>query len=135
MKSGFIYIANHVFESLLALSEEEQIQGLMEQPWRPPVMSFVYSYPKINKFWMHRTPSPLDIIFCCNNKIINIDKGEPYSTAVIGSDHQSDLVIELPYGTVKNCQLKLNQKVGMLPSTLREIKKVFAANSYNMNAF
>lgn len=125
MKSGFIFIANNVFETLFAISQEEQAIGLMNQPWPPPIMSFVYDKPKINKFWMHRTPSPLDIVFCCNNKIIDIYKGEPHSTSVIGPDQYSDLVIELPYGTAASMNFKLGYKVGVIVPKPHELHKMF----------
>ena len=51
MKEGFIYIDDNVYSTLFAISEEEQAKGLMYQEWPPPVMSFVYVAPKINKFF------------------------------------------------------------------------------------
>ncbi len=107
MKSGFICISNNVFPTLLAISEAEQERGLMFQPFPPPIMSFVYNKPKINKFWMHKTPSPLDIVFCINNKISQICYGKPFSTEIIGKNEFSDLVIELPYGTVNDLGIKV----------------------------
>lgn len=66
MKTGYVYIDNNVFTTLLAISEHEQAQGLMHIEPPTPVMSFVYDRPKINKFWMANTPAPLDIVFCRN---------------------------------------------------------------------
>ena len=41
MEQGYIYISDNVFQTLLAISSEEQSLGLMFQKWPPPIMSFV----------------------------------------------------------------------------------------------
>lgn len=110
---GKLKIGNVEMSTLLAISQAEQEKGLMHQKWPPPIMTFVYHQPKINKFWMHNTPSPLDIVFCSKNKIFNICKGEPYSTALIGDDNPSDLVIELPYGTCKSSGFKIGDTIAL----------------------
>lgn len=126
MEQGYVYVDNNVFSTLLALSEEEQSTGLMGQVWPPPIMSFVYPKPKYNKFWMKNTPSPLDIVFCCNGEITQICKGEPYSTEVLGDDRLSDLIIEFPYGTVSSSGIKLRHKVGLVKPTPEELKRIIA---------
>ena len=111
-KKGKILIKDSIeFSTLLAITPQEQERGLMHKKWPPPIMSFVYKLPSINKFWMHNTPSPLDIVFCHKNIITNICKGEPYSTALIGDDSFSDLVIEFPYGTCENKKIKVGDSV------------------------
>jgi uncharacterized membrane protein (UPF0127 family) len=126
MENGYLYIQDYIFPTLLAISSEEQSQGLMYQSWPPPIMSFVYSSPRINQFWMKNTPSPLDIVFCHNGKIKQICKGEPYSTATIGDYTPSDLVIEFPYGTIKQSNIKLGTSVGLVKPNQNELKKIFA---------
>ena len=126
MEEGYIYIHNNVFPTLLAISEDEQTKGLMEQDWPPPVMSFIYTTARINKFWMKNTPSPLDIIFCLKGNIKQICKGEPYSTSAIGDNSFSDLVIELPHGTAASSGIKLGHKVGLVKPTEDELKKIIA---------
>lgn len=126
MESGYIHVHNNVFPTLFAVSEEEQARGLMGQEWPPPVMSFIYAQPKYNKFWMANTPSPLDIVFCYNGEVRQICKGEPYSTAMIGDDKLSDLVIEFPYGTAITSGIKLGHKVGLVKPTAAEFKKIIA---------
>jgi uncharacterized protein len=129
MKNGFISIQNNIFPTLLALSEEEQTRGLMEQVWPPPIMSFVYSYPRVNKFWMKNTPSPLDIVFCNNGKVTQIHKGVPYSTDVIGDNSFSDLIIEYPYGTVEQSGIKIGHKVDLFMPTREEIIKIISSKN------
>lgn len=126
METGYIYIHNNIFPTLFAISEEEQSQGLMRQDWPPPIMSFVYSSPQVNKFWMKDTPSPLDIIFCYQGKIAQICKGEPYSTSVVGSNQLSDLVVEFPYGTSETVGIKIGYKVGIVKPTQDELKRIIA---------
>src|ERR1700676_1949215 len=117
MESGLISIKNNIFETLLAISSEEQSRGLMHIKPPTPIMSFVYNIPQVNKFWMASTPSPLDIVFCCNNKITQICSGEPYSLAAIGNHSMSDLVIEFPLGTVSSCNFKLGYDVHLVKPT------------------
>jgi uncharacterized protein len=114
MKSGIIYIDENVFSSLLAVSFEEQAQGLMYQKWPPPNMAFLYNRPKVNKFWMKNTPSPLDIIFSHKGKVNQICRGEPFSTSAIGGEELSDLIIELPYGSVNKFGIKLGSSIGLI---------------------
>ena len=102
MSSDKVYIAGKAFPTLVAVSPEEQEQGLMFRPWPPPVMCFPYKKAEVRKFWMKNTISPLDILFCRDNKIISICSGEPLSTTLVGPDDNCDLVIELPAGTAKD---------------------------------
>jgi uncharacterized membrane protein (UPF0127 family) len=125
MEQGYIYLHNNIFPTLLAISTEEQARGLMHQEWPPPVMSFVYTSPSVNRFWMKNTPSPLDIVFCHKGKVAEICYGEPLSTQVIGSQ-VSDLVIELPHGTVDSVGLKVGHSVGLVKPTPDDLRKIIA---------
>ena len=130
MEKGYIFIEENVFPTLLAISYDEQAKGLMFEKFPPPIMSFIYTEPQVNKFWMKNTPSPLDIVFCCNGEIKQICVGKPYSTSTIGADDPSDLVIELPFGTVSQSGIKLRNKVGFVAPTELELKKIIA-KKYN----
>ena len=125
MEQGYVYLHENIFPTLLAISSDEQQRGLMHQEWPPPVMAFVYGTPQINRFWMKNTPSPLDIVFCQNGKVAEICFGEPHSTEVIGTK-VSDLVIELPYGTVDSIGLKVGQSAGLIKPTPDDLRKIFA---------
>lgn len=127
MKEGYVSINNNVFPTLLAISEEEQTRGLMEQSWPPPVMSFIYTGPRVNKFWMNNTPSPLDIVFSYKGKVTQIHKGIPYSTAMIGDNTFSDLVIEYPHGTVLESGIKIGHKVDLFKPSFDEIIKIISS--------
>ncbi len=130
MKNGFISIGDNIFETLIAVSHQEQAKGLMGQIWMPPVMSFIYDRPKINKFWMRDTPSPLDILFCNNGEIKQIHKGEPYSLSAIGFDELSNLVIELPFGTAHSSNIKLGSKVSLIKPDESELRQIFSSSSH-----
>lgn len=117
-QKGLLSIKDQVIPTLLAISFEEQATGLMNQPWPPPVMSFVYNKPQSNRFWMKSTPSPLDIVFVCNGTITQIDKGEPHSTTLIGNGEPSDLVIEFPYGTCAQLNLQVGDSIKLSHSTI-----------------
>lgn len=132
MEQGYIYIHNNIFPTLLAISSDEQSKGLMYEEWPPPVMSFVYAGPQVNKFWMKNTPSPLDIVFCHNGKVSQICQGEPNSTRIVGADTYSDLVIEFPLGTVNKSGIKIGQSVGLVKPTTAELKKIISANRRNL---
>jgi uncharacterized membrane protein (UPF0127 family) len=125
MEQGYIYIHDNIFPTLLAISGDEQAKGLMYQEWPPPVMSFVYAAPQVNRFWMKNTPSPLDIVFCHKGKVAEICYGEPHSTQVVGS-RISDLVIELPYGIVDSTGIKVGQSVGLVKPTRQDLRKIIA---------
>lgn len=126
MEQGYIHIANNIFPTLLAISMEEQAKGLMHEEWPPPVMSFVYAYPQVVKFWMKNTPSPLDIVFCHKGKIAQICYGEPHSTSMIGDDTLSDLVVELPHGTVISAGIRINHPAGLVKPNASELQKILA---------
>lgn len=98
---GTVVINGKEFETLLAISEAEQMKGLMGVEPPTPVMAFVYDAPRVNAFWMKGTPAPLDIVFCNGGKVVAIREGEPHSTKLIGGDCVSDLVLEFPRGTAK----------------------------------
>lgn len=114
MNKGKIVIQDNILDTLFAVTEEEQSSGLQYKEWPPPIMTFVYSEPRINKFWMHKTPSPLDIIFCYKGKVSAIYKGEPLSTKIIGNDELSDLVIEMPFETIKLLNIKIGDIVKII---------------------
>ena len=126
MESGYIYIEENVFPTLLAISAEEQAKGLMHEPFPPPVMSFIYTYSSVNKFWMKNTPSPLDIVFCNDGVVNQVCHGIPFSTEAIGSDCPSNLIVELPAGMVGKCGIKLGNKVGLIKPTESELRTIIA---------
>jgi uncharacterized membrane protein (UPF0127 family) len=121
MESGYIYLDNNVFNSLIAISDDDQTKGLMHEPFPPPIMSFYYPSERINKFWMQNTISPLDIVFCNKGKVSEICYGEPLSTKIIGSNKYSNLIIEFPHGYVKSNNIMIGQEVGLVKPNEQEL--------------
>jgi len=105
-----IILGKHSFNTIVAVSSDEQAKGLMWQKWPPPVMCFP-SQPSVRKFWMKNTVSPLDIVFSHNNVITSIEYGEPLSTRCVGPEHLTSLVIELPHGTCEKLGIQVGQSV------------------------
>ena len=121
--TNIVIIGEHQFTTLVAETLEDQIKGLMFREWPPPVMSFPYKTAEVRKFWMKNTVSPLDIIFCRAGKIIGIFDGEPMSTACIGPNEPSDLVVELPRGKVEQLGIRIGDCVEILSGTSAIAKK------------
>lgn len=126
MERGYLYVANNIFPTLLAISEDEQAYGLMGQEWPPPVMSFIYTSPRVNRFWMKNTPSPLDIVFSCQGNITQICVGEPFSTRAVGDYQDSDLIVEFPFGTVDTSQIRIGHQIGLVKPDAAQLKKIIA---------
>jgi uncharacterized membrane protein (UPF0127 family) len=126
--TDYVKIAGKKIPTILAITTDEQESGLMYKKWPPPVMSFVYASPRINKFWMKNCISPLDIVFSNKGKIISIFAGEPNSTRVIGDDRLSDLVVEFPAGTCKAYDIKVGHEIELEYSDEAKMK-IFALKS------
>ena len=135
MENGYIYVHNNVFPTLLAISDQEHSFGLMGQEWPPPIMSFAYPQPKVNRFWMARTPSPLDIVFCHQGKVSQIHFGEPFSTRVIGDNKLSDLIFEFPHGTVDKIGIKIGHMAGLIQPTFEELKNIISKNGEQFSKY
>ena len=119
-----VVIGTNSFPVLVAISEEEQRKGLMGVSWPPPIMAFPYKKANVHKFWMKNTPSPLNILFCHAGRIIEICDGEPYSTTLIGPNTYSDLIVEMPQGSVAKHDIKINDKIRIKYSS-DSLKKLF----------
>lgn len=109
----------------VALTKEEQRNGLMFQSQPHPIMVFPYDKLAVRKFWMKNTPSPLDIVFCKNNKIIEIHEGIPYSEASIGPDCPVDLIVEFPKGMVEKLAIAPGQDI-RIKMGIETVAKKFA---------
>lgn len=88
---GDIEIKNPKF----AITEEEQLNGLMFCTKKNPLMIFPYKAACKRHFWMKNVPVPLDIVFCRSGEIVEIKTGQPLSEDLISSEAACDLVIEV----------------------------------------
>jgi uncharacterized membrane protein (UPF0127 family) len=123
-KRGSVKIGEHILPTYIAESFEEQLDGLMHIT-SAENMVFPYKHTFERAFWMLKTPSPLDIIFCHAGKIVSIRKGEPNSTERIVCD-ASDLVVELPYGTCKSLNITPGMSVQMIDDVSSVMEKLAA---------
>ena len=117
-----VYIGDHEFDTLVAVTMDEHIQGLMHRVWPPPVMVFPYKFAEHRRFWMKNTPSPLDIVFAKYGKIVGIFKGEPMTTKCVGPEALSDLVVEFPYGTMEKLQISVGDDIRVCYSVGTTVK-------------
>ncbi len=122
--SDKIIIEKNEFETLVAITEDEHIQGLMYKSWPPPIMTFAFNNLDVRKFWMMNTPSPLDIIFCRNNKVVAICEGKPLSLDLVGPDEPIDMVVEMPRGYADRFNIKINSMVD-IKYTINSLSKKF----------
>jgi len=59
----------------VAATLDQQAIGLQLRPPLPPLrgMWFPYAMPTPARFWMHRTPAPLDMLFIRDGKVVAIE--------------------------------------------------------------
>lgn len=107
-----IKIGNNIFPTKVALTPEEQAEGLMFK--EAEIIVFPYSKSKVRNFWMKNTPDPLDILFAKSGKIINIKHGIPFDNEYICSDLAADLVIELPFGTAIKNKITVGTEIDLI---------------------
>lgn len=96
-----VILNNKEYPVTIAITDEEQMRGLMYRTSPVPVMAFPFVQSKPTKFWMKNTYVPLDIIFCNAGKVISSYYGVPLSDKLVGPDRPTDLVVEFPAGMVK----------------------------------
>lgn len=123
--NDFVIINGISYSVISSITEQEQENGLMFYPSINIGMCFPYLVPNIHKFWMKNTIVPLDIVFCRNNKIIDICYGEPLCEDNIGPDSETDLVIEFPYLFCKNNNINIGDSVN-LNLSLKSLAKQFS---------
>lgn len=121
---NYLSINGKLLETAVAITQEEQVNGLMFVKEAFP-MCFPMTVG-IKKFWMKNTFVPLDIIFSLGGSITKIEYGEPFNINHIGPDTPTDLVIELPYGTAKEIGASVGSKVKIIYDKHTIIKKMSA---------
>ena len=110
-----LHVGGHTIRVEHAATPETLREGLMHRTALAADngMLFELGEPDIHCFWMKNTPLPLDLIFIgADNRILNIGKGEPYSTASIYSEGPSLAVFEIRGG--------LSEELGIKPGDLVE---------------
>jgi uncharacterized membrane protein (UPF0127 family) len=88
----------------VARTPQQQSWGLMGRPPLAPLrgMWFPYAEPQTLKFWMHRTPAPLDMLFLRQGRVVAIEAAAKPCPRLpcrsYGPDEPADGVVELGAG-------------------------------------
>jgi uncharacterized membrane protein (UPF0127 family) len=83
-------------------------------------MWFPYDLPSPLRFWMHRTPEPLDIIFLRQGRVIAIAAATPcmrLPCATYGPAEPADGVVELAAGEAERLGIRVGSpaKIERIP--------------------
>jgi uncharacterized membrane protein (UPF0127 family) len=103
----------------VADTPEKQSKGLQLRPPLPALrgMWFPYSPPSLARFWMHRTPEPLDMLFVQGGRVVAIEAHtQPCLTLPCrsyGPDQKVDGVLELAGGQAEALGIKVGTPVAI----------------------
>ncbi len=105
----------HIFQSEMALTPEQQAQGMMFRTQMAPDegMLFIFGEVRRASFWMHNTLISLDIIFVrANGRIANIvAKAAPETDSHRRSTGRVAAVLEIPGGRAAELGIKAGDLV------------------------
>ncbi len=117
-KEGEVCFKNNCFKVELAVTPEEQEQGLMfrKNLNQDEGMLFVFKEEGEHSFWMKNTLIPLDIIWINQNKevVFISENTQPCSEnhcVSINPDKKAQYVLELKGGRVRDIGLKIGDKM------------------------
>lgn len=103
------------FDIELALSPEQQAQGLMYRRSLAPDagMLFVYRPARPVTMWMKNTVIPLDMLFIAEDgEIVKIvERTVPFSLATISSDRRVRAVLEINGGTADRLGIRPGDRI------------------------
>ena len=84
--------------------ERQQAMGMQRRPPLPHLrgMWFPYAPATVARFWMHRTPEPLDMLFIQGGRVVFLERSVPPCMSLpcrsYGPDQPVDGVVELGAG-------------------------------------
>jgi uncharacterized membrane protein (UPF0127 family) len=99
----------------------QQAMGLQMRPPLPPMrgMWFPYAPPAPARFWMHRTPEPLDMLFVRDGRVIALESRVPpcmhLPCSSYGPDTPVDGVLELGAGQAAALGIAVGTPVRIRP--------------------
>jgi uncharacterized membrane protein (UPF0127 family) len=108
---------------LLEVADEahEQAKGLQHRDPLPPLrgMWFPFRSDLLLRFWMHQTPSPLDMLFINDGRVIAIEANTTPCARLpcksYGPDQPGDAVIELAAGEAARLGITVGTAVQITP--------------------
>jgi uncharacterized membrane protein (UPF0127 family) len=101
--------------------DRQYAMGLQMRPPLPPLrgMWFPYAPPALARFWMHRTPEPLDMLFIRNGRVVALESAVPPCMHLpcpsYGPDEPVDGVLELGSGQAAALGIALGTPVRITP--------------------
>ena len=101
----------------VADESHEQGKGLQMRPVLAPLrgMWFPYNPPSLARFWMHRTPEPLDMLFVLDGRVVAIEAhAKPCMNLPChsyGPDQAVDGVLELAAGQAEAQGIRVGTSV------------------------
>ncbi len=107
----------------VAHTAQQQLWGLQLRPALPALRGMLFPFAPAQpvKFWMHRTPEPLDMVFVRSGQVIAIEANVPPCMHLpcrsYGPDAAVDGVIELGAGQSQVLGIKTGSPVLILPAT------------------
>ncbi|CAK6699742.1 DUF192 domain-containing protein [Synechococcus sp. CCY9202] len=113
--------ADRCIDLEVADAPREQALGLQLRPPLPPLrgMWFPYDPPALARFWMHRTPEPLDMLFVRDGQVIAIETNTQPCPHLpcrsYGPDQAVDGVIELAAGQAEAQAIVIGTRVQLEP--------------------
>ncbi|MFO0017830.1 MAG: DUF192 domain-containing protein [Synechococcaceae cyanobacterium] len=100
---------------------QQHAWGLMMRPPLPPRrgMWFAFQPAEPARFWMHRTPNPLDLLYIRANRVVKIDRALPaclrLPCPVYGTQEPVDGVLEIGAGQAEALGIAVGAAVRIEP--------------------
>ena len=107
----------------VARTAQQQMWGLQLRPALPALRGMLFPFAPAQpvKFWMHRTPAPLDMVFVRSGQVIAVEANVPPCMHLpcrsYGPDGAVDGVIELGAGQSQALGIKAGRVVLIRPAT------------------
>ena len=105
----------HVFQVEMALTQQQQMVGLMFRPTVPADegMLFDWGVPRESAMWMRNTIAPLDMLFITEQGRVHriAERTVPYSLASIESRGPVRATLELAAGTAERLGIRIGDLV------------------------
>jgi uncharacterized membrane protein (UPF0127 family) len=101
--------------------DRQYAMGLQMRPPLPSLrgMWFPYAPPAMARFWMHRTPEPLDMLFIRNGRVVALESAVPPCMHLpcpsYGPDQAVDGVLELGTGQAAVLGIAVGTPVRITP--------------------
>jgi uncharacterized membrane protein (UPF0127 family) len=105
----------HTFDVELAVTPQQQTQGLMYRPSLAPAAGMLFIYRPVRRvsMWMRNTAIPLDMLFIAEDgEIVRIaERSVPFSLTTISSGMPVRGVLEINGGTAARLGIELGDRV------------------------